>query len=606
MNKFNKKAVSFLSALMLACSPVYTGMPFTSYAVEQTSSNEAFLTVPDGTTASNGMFTITFDPSAVTVTEVAPGDMFSGVLTYSNIKEGKVTFAFVNTEPMDISGDIAKISYSSTESAPEFTVNVDELITLDETGSEQNVSSEGLKIKTAEIVTDSKETLISVPDGTTASNGMFTITFDPSAVTVTEITPGDMFSGVLTYSSTKEGKVTFAFVNTEPMNIGGNIIKIVYTSSDKKPSFTLTVNELVTLDEEGKEKNVSGDNIKIDSTDNTPCFNLSFLSSESHSLKLKAALPSGTGVTNGLINLSYDPSEISVSDIKACGALANAMVETNISEGNVRVVFISTKPINEESWLEFEITGLKETGTSVKLSADEFYKINDAGEFEAIAVNSCGVDFDVSSNEETQDATQLELKTDASDSESSHTFKASAVIPAGTEATNGTMLITFNSSEISVSDITVNGGLKNAMVETNIADGTAKIAFISSKPVNNESTIDFTITGNTDAVTNISFRTDEFFSVENDGTVKEIKTVPAEINIHVLPEETEDTVWEKYDINKDGCVTAYDLMLLKLIILNAAPESTDTNINADINDDGTVNIFDMIRLMNFILNDDQQ
>ena len=64
-------------------------------------------------------------------------------------------------------------------------------------------------------------------------------------------------------------------------------------------------------------------------------------------------------------------------------------------------------------------------------------------------------------------------------------------------------------------------------------------------------------------------------------------------------------MWEKYDINEDGCVTAYDLMLLKLIILNNAPESSDAK-NADINGDGTVNVLDMIRLINLILNNDQQ
>ena len=401
MKRINKKAVSVFTALTLAFSPVYSGLSVISYAAEQVSSNEAFLSVPSGTTASNGMFTITFDPSAVTVTEVTPGSMFEGIMTSTNIRDGKITFAFVNTKPMDIGGDIAKISYSSNGGTPAFTLKVNELVTIDSEGNEQTVSSEKFTVNTEKNIPASRTANLSVPKNTTATNGMFTVTFDPSVTTVTDVTPGEMFEGIMTSTNIKNGKITFAFVNTKPVDIGGKILKITYTSSEKNPAFTLKINELVTLDDEGKEQTVSGDNISTDVPDSeTEDQNYGFtISSEtegaSHSFKVKAMLPSGTGVTNGLLNLNFDASEISVSDIKACGDLANAMVETNISDGNAKIIFISTKPISGESWLEFEITGQKEATAKISLSADEFYHTDATGKYEAIPVSDAETSFSV-------------------------------------------------------------------------------------------------------------------------------------------------------------------------------------------------------------------
>ncbi len=612
MNKYNKKAVSFLTALLLAYSPVYTGISFTSNAVEQAAANEAFLSVPSGTTASNGMFTVTFDPTTTKVTEITPGDMFTGIMTSSSIKDGKITFAFVNTKPMDISGDIIKISYTSAESSPAFTLKVNELVTLDEAGNELKVASDSLKINTSETVSTAKEIFLTVPEGTTASNGMFTVSFDPTNTTVTEVTPGDMFEGVMTSSSVKEGKVTFAFVTTKPMDISGKIMKISYTTTSDTPSFTLKINELVTLDEAGNEHDVAGDSIKTgDDEEGSEVQNYRLsLSSEADTatniVKVRADIPAGTGVTNGLLNLSFDPSEVSVSNIKACGALSEAMIETNISENNAKIVFISTKPINNESWFEFDITGKKDVLTKISFSAGEFYKIDASGNFEEIPVISSEATLKAQpAKEDTKDKPKLELKTDINDSDKAHTIRASAVIPAGTDVTNGILLIGFSSSEISVSDITINGGLKNAMTETNISDGVAKIAFISSKPITDESIIEFTITGNTDAVTKISFSTDEFYITDSNNQLNAVEVIPAEASVHVLPESTDVSDPGQYDVSNDGIVNAYDMIVLRKIIL-ADPSLSVSITNADINNDGTVNVLDLTRLVNYILNNGQQ
>ncbi len=51
------------------------------------------------------------------------------------------------------------------------------------------------------------------------------------------------------------------------------------------------------------------------------------------------------------------------------------------------------------------------------------------------------------------------------------------------------------------------------------------------------------------------------------------------------------------DINKDGVVSAMDMMILKKIILKAS----DADFNGDINKDGKTDVMDMLKLLNILL-----
>ncbi len=417
------KAASVITALMLASCNTYTLLPSVTYAAEQSAQSEAFVTIPEGTFASNGMLTITYDPEKIKVTGTTSGDMLKGVMNSANIREGKITFGFASIKPVDISGNILKITYEGNEGTSPFTMNVNELITLDDKGNELSVDTSGIYVKT-DIPHEAEFDLsysssgsnitatLGFPEGTKVTNGVITVNYDKNKLKFLDGAPEKALeNGMAEFHETQDGQIKIVFIDTTEIN-GGKALSLNFKALAESSDISVYADEFFFTDKDGKSKSIPVKpaycSVKADKT--VTAAKLSIFPSEpddpenpTSKVAVTANIPAGTGVTNGVLTLSYDPEVISVSDITPGGSLENAMTAINeISEGTVKIVFISSDPINDEGWISFECTGKKDGTAAVSINADEFFATSIDGIADPIPVENAEVMFNISSFKETQ------------------------------------------------------------------------------------------------------------------------------------------------------------------------------------------------------------
>ncbi len=403
------KTASLITALTLACCNPVVIMPHTAYAAEQSTQAEAFITVPEGTFASNGMFTVTYDPQKVTVTDAKAGDMITGGMNIANIKNGKVTFAFVNTKPMDISGNILKITYETDGSPSPFSLKINELITLDEKGNELGVDRSGISIAADTAKNEPEFSLscsssgstvkatLSFPENTDVTNGVIVVNYDEQKLKyLNGSAESSLENGMFEINKVSEGQIKIAFINTKAIS-GGEAFSLNFEALSKYSQISAQAEEFFYTDANGESTSIT---VKPAScsveADDTAYAKLSISLPGSYSafdppsnITASVNIPEKTGVTNGVLTLSYNPEEVSISKSVLGGSLENAMVEINeISEGVVKIAFINPDPINEKGWISFDLTGKKDCFTTVQINADEFLATGKDGVAVPIPVES--------------------------------------------------------------------------------------------------------------------------------------------------------------------------------------------------------------------------
>lgn len=393
MKNNSKKLIAMFAAAMMICGQAGTAAPYVTISAEESVSQTEMISVviPENTTVTNGMFTVTYDAQKLELINAEAGKAFSGIMTAVNTKEyGKVTLGFVSSKPFNAGGNAFVLTFerkSGTENAADLcSLAVNELITEDESGKETAVKTENIKLETAvsEMTVEVSSSVINGSDvcadinfseNQGVTNGVITVKYDPSVIRFESVSAGELLENAFFEANEiSEGTVKIAFVSSTGITAAGNAFNINFSAvSDGASDIGLVLSEFASGSSKINASAVSGS-----VTVNMKKAELSMDASAAEDGRVNAAvvLPNDTGVTNGVLTVSYDPSVLKFDSASVCGVLEKSVAEINGKEpGTVKIAFVNSTGITEGGEaVKLVFTSSETADTKITVSADEFMK----------------------------------------------------------------------------------------------------------------------------------------------------------------------------------------------------------------------------------------
>lgn len=419
MNNNRKKLIAMLAAAVMICGQAGPAAPFVSVHAEETVSLTESLAVviPENTYVTNGMFTITYDTDKLTLVSAEAGASFSGVLTAVNTRTpGTVTLGFVSAKPFNAGGNALELSFerkSGSESISDLcSLTVNEFVGEDGSGKETAVDSEKIKLEAAasemtvsasEITSDGTDIIadISFSGNPGVTNGVITVKYDPSVIKFEEASAGQMLkNAVFEANGAQAGTVRIAFISSKAVTENGTAFSIKFSAvADGVSEVGLELNEFESSSVSGAVSRINASAVPGSVTVSSAKAELSVSASVSEDGKVSAlvSIPEKTGVTNGVISVSYDPAVLKFESASACGVFEKAIAEANETvPGTVKIAFISSTGITAGGEaVKLEFSSSDSSDTEITVDTEEFSGISADGNVHRINTvpGSCTVKF---------------------------------------------------------------------------------------------------------------------------------------------------------------------------------------------------------------------
>lgn len=495
---------------------------------------------------------------------------------------------------------------------------------------------------------------IHVSEELSATNGMFTVTYNPEKIKIDEnVVLNKALSGTMNVVNTQTaGKIVICFASAKAVTISEYIAELSFTSltgeaADTSDLFTLNVDELITLDADGTEKDVPAKNIGISLAEPAPEFIFGLKDQTDDNIEISFDISENPGITNGVFTMKYDTSLLEFESGTSGSIFENAFFEINESEpGVIKIAFLSNETITNKGTAATIVFKCKKEGTAkINLTANELDNIDKDGNTLSYYVPEQSASVPVKANTVSSPAVEIT----ASESEKNSAYIS---ISENSGITNGIFTVKYDTSVLEFKSGTPCELFEGALCEINESEpGVIKIAFISNSPVTlngNAVKLDFEAKKSGTAELNLTVNEladisqtgeshsfnipDSLWTIEASADSEVSVTTPAVTSEPPVSETTADTTTEpsvttvppvteqpdittsmpagtttayivsdpmECDINDDEVVTTADLIKIMQVILSQIPASECPS--ADINKDGYVNILDFIAVRKIFL-----
>lgn len=424
-----KKMLSLIAALMIiATQTPYAYIQPESVMAEQTEQIESVsINISELTEITNGMITVTYDNTKLLLKSSKAGDTLSSAMCAVSNKEGKVTIGFVSSKVISLEGSLLDIEFeriSGTEDISELcSFEINEFISLDKDGKEYNASTDSVKlvsdtVKESAVVsvvgkiseeTSLPQVMLNISENTNATNGVFTVKYDPEIIKFENGSVCKAFEGVMAeINEVSPGTIKIAFINNTAISAGGDMIQLDFSAvSEGNTALEVEVNELCNIsDDSAKDiicKTISG-SLTIDKVEKSKITLTDATAEVSGKADIFVSLPENTGVTNGSMMLEYDTKLVKFDSSEICEAFEGVMAEVNeVEPGKIMIAFIKSDGISiGGNALKLSFTAIAEGETSLALSVKEFSKISVTGDISDIPVETANGKITVTVSEEVE------------------------------------------------------------------------------------------------------------------------------------------------------------------------------------------------------------
>lgn len=424
-----KKMLSLIAALMIiATQTPYAYIQPESVMAEQTEQIESVsINISELTEITNGMITVTYDNTKLLLKSSKAGDTLSSAMCAVSNKEGKVTIGFVSSKVISVEGSLLDIEFeriSGTEDISELcSFEINEFISLDKDGKEYNASTDSVKlvsdtVKESAVVsvvgkiseeTSLPQVMLNISENTNATNGVFTVKYDPEIIKFENGSVCKAFEGVMAeINEVSPGTIKIAFINNTAISAGGDMIQLDFSAvSEGNTALEVEVNELCNIsDDSAKDiicKTVS-DSLTIDKVEKSKITLTDATAEVTGKADIFVSLPENTGVTNGSMMLEYDTKLVKFDSSEICEAFEGVMAEVNeVEPGKIMIAFIKSDGISiGGNALKLSFTAIAEGETSLALSVKEFSKISVTGDISDIPVETANGKITVTVSEEVE------------------------------------------------------------------------------------------------------------------------------------------------------------------------------------------------------------
>lgn len=395
-----KKIVSFMTSLaLIGCQPCSIISFAEETSLTQSEQKELVsLNLKEDITVTNGMFTITYDADKITAENVVLSNAFKGALTAVNQKTpGKIVIGFASSSPLTLSESIADITFSCAEYndfiLDYISFTTDELITLDETGSEKNVSTDGIELvetvstpyaAVTHTVSDEQGHLpvyIDIERNSAFTNGLFTVSYDPDMLTFNEGKSCELMENAMCeIRESTPGTIKIAFISDKPVSDTGHAFLLDFTGKKNGETvIDLTADEFSYISENGsKELNftdrVNGNYVYIEMS--SALVHVHGSANEENTAVID--ISENSGVTNGLFTVTYDTSAAEFTGAEPGENFSDIIIAANESEqGTVKIAFVSDKSITEGGdFIKLHFTSSRSSECPLSIEVNEFSEIN--------------------------------------------------------------------------------------------------------------------------------------------------------------------------------------------------------------------------------------
>lgn len=248
---------------------------------------------------------------------------------------------------------------------------------------------------------------ISLTEETPVANGMITVKNDAEKLKLENAKAGASLKSGMNAVRTEECKVVLGFAFSKVITVEGTLLELEFTriSGDEDISelCSFTVDELVSVDNEGKEYNVDTKLVKF--SENAPVVSVTDkVSEETSTPQVMLNISGNTSVTNGVFTVRYDADIVKYEKGTVCEAFEGAMAEVNeVQPGKIMIAFIKSDGVSlGGKAVKLSFTGLSEGQAKTELSVTEFTKIPVSGDVVSIPVQVVNSNISVFAPEETE------------------------------------------------------------------------------------------------------------------------------------------------------------------------------------------------------------
>lgn len=454
-------------------------------------------------------------------------------------------------------------------------------------------------VLTAEAV-DTEKVSVTLSELTEVTNGMITVTYDTEKLRLEKAKAGSVLASSLCTVRNTDGKTIIAFAASDVMSVEGSLLDLEFTrisgTEDISELCSFTVNEFISLDKEGKEYNVSTEQLKFvsDTKKSEAVVSVSGkIDEETSEPQVMLNISENTGVTNGIFTVKYDPEVIKFEKGTVCEAFKGTYAEINeVSAGVIKIAFVNNTGISAGGdMIKLDFSVVNDGTSALEVEVNEFSNVLMSGEVEKISTKTVGGSVTVSQSQKaeisiTDAITNVSQKTDVFIS-----------IPVGTGVTNGVMTVEYDTKLAKFDSSEACDAFENTLVQVYEAEpGKIKIAFINSQGIMaGGNALKLSFTGVASGETTLTLSVSEFSNISLSGDVTKIPVKITNGKFVVKAEEVD------YDVDGNGVVNALDLVYAKRSILHSESVTQDVYRRTDINKDGKVNVFDLIRLKQIMI-----